>query len=293
MIDEAENLEEPEGYQHEEKLSALPVEVFPADQNAVPDEKKEVIIEPEVAPDTPKDAPKPEPKKIPPPLPPKPEHLKVKAPVPEPISESPEPESVEPEPEPSSIPLPESDIEEDDPEPVSEQPEPESEPYGIPGPSNTSAPAEMPEPETCIYMDERIEEIFKCTESSWERYGNDPEDYDWETLAIEIEQLPNGPVKMEDTFEYMLYRRIQLYRNRLNGNNRVSFTYPSNCDIAQKIRKYAEEERGKIRVKPEGGQISQAIRSSNINERECALARGDDLDSDYDDELDDLVEDMD
>jgi hypothetical protein len=74
--------------------------------------------------------------------------------------------------------------------------------------------------------------------------------------------------------------------------------YPSNCDIAQKIRKYAEEERGKILVKRDGCQNNRVIGSSNINERECALARGDELDSndddyDNDDELINLVKEMD
>jgi hypothetical protein len=79
MIDEAENIEEPEDYQHSEILTTIPPEVLPDEPN-VSSNSASANSEPEVPP---KDhspittTPEPAPKKVTPPVPPKPDHLKI------------------------------------------------------------------------------------------------------------------------------------------------------------------------------------------------------------------------
>ena len=279
-------------------------------------EKKEVVTEPKVAPESPKEIPK----KVPPQLPPKPDHLKVKANSSksnsEPIKKAPEQEV-----NPSSIPLPESPKMKpvSVPEPI---PKPAPEPYGIPGPSNTSAPEPKPmqpslfkknkkgewvidddkindavkqataknlskkpdpepEPKVNIYMDKPIEDLYESAKKMWESNGGTPEDFDSECLALEIEDLPNhsrDPKK--DYYHYSLSRAVQTYRNKINGRDRVSYDRPTYAEIAEKIRKYYNEERGQMHVTPPVGYKTAPIKKISecpqIDKKECLQAMGHD-----------------
>ena len=40
-------------------------------------------------------------------------------------------------------------------------------------------------------MDEKLEDLYKKAKAYWEDDGADPEDFDWELFAIEIEDLSN------------------------------------------------------------------------------------------------------
>ena len=53
-----------------------------------------------------------------------------------------------------------------------------------------------------IYMDDKIEALFQSAKNLWEEDGCDPEEFDGESLAIEIEDLSNHkayPIKNSDT----------------------------------------------------------------------------------------------
>ncbi|RIA80448.1 hypothetical protein C1645_838671 [Glomus cerebriforme] len=135
MIDEAENIEEPEGYQQSEVLITVPTEILPVEGTA-PSKSTSSSSKLEASPK--ESYPQPVSKKTPPPLPPKPDHLKasIKSSNPESIVIQSQEEIVPP-----------ADITK------------EKEEYGVPG--------------------------------AWKRDDQDPDEFDWETFAIEIEDLPN------------------------------------------------------------------------------------------------------
>src|ERR1044071_2398699 len=121
----------------------------------------------------------------------------------------------------------------------------------------------------------------------WEEDGYDPEEFDGESLAIEIEDLSNHKVydNKADPYHYSLNRAVQIYRDKSNRGTNNMYTYPPNEVIAQKIRKYYKEEREIIHVSPPEGYKTIPIEKlkavSNIDEKELAQAMG------YDEECSD------
>ena len=138
-----------------------------------------------------------------------------------------------------------------------------------------------------VYMDDKIEVLFQSAKNLCEENGYDPEEFDGEALAIEIEDLSNHKVydMKADPYHYSLNRAVQLYRDKSNRGTNNMYTYPPNEVIAQKIRKYYKEERGIIRVSPPEGYKTVSIEKlkavPNIDEREYAQAMG------YDEECSD------
>jgi hypothetical protein len=239
-----------------------------------------------------------------------------------------EPAKPEPEIDPASIPLPESDNEE------------VVEPYGIPGPSNTSAPEpehiqEASEPEISEsnseqVIDKNLEDLYNSVRSHWKADDGDPEEFDWEVLAMEIDELSNSGYNRSYCYCIGLNMALQDYRYKVNGKHNAEVR-PSNAEIAQTIRKYANEIGGEVPVE-ESSQIDEKeqvqiispvgikkvpIKEVNekreqepetppapimlvakippIDEREYALANGYEVYSDCedeDDELDEVVDEM-
>ena len=136
-------------------------------------------------------------------------------------------------------------------------------------------------------MDDKIEALFQSAKNLCEENGYDPEEFDGEALAIEIEDLSNHKVydMKADPYHYSLNRAVQLYRDKSNRGTNNMYTYPPNKVIAQKIRKYYKEEREIIRVSPPEGYKTVSIEKlkavPNIDEREYAQAMG------YDEECSD------
>jgi hypothetical protein len=238
LIDDAENIDEPEGYQPENNTITLPTEILPAEE---PSTDKEPSPEESVKIESPAEEAKlrvsdscskssaPITKKVPPPIPPKPAKLQVKKePIPEPI----------------------------------------------------------PEPETTIYKEEDIEEMYDNAKCSWERFGNDPDDFTWECFIEEIDNLPQN-IKFEDSWHRSLHLLVQFRRGRLNRGGQYSDT-PTNQEIASRISKYLEK-RGQVVIVPPQGCRMVSIepqRSIYINQKECERAYNDDYESDDDDDVD-------
>ena len=126
--------------------------------------------------------------------------------------------------------------------------------------------------------------------------SGDPKEFDWEVFAIEIEDLSNCKAYNyeADPYHFSIRRAVQIYQNNVNGRDRVSYEYPTNAEIAQKIRKYANEERGQVQIKPQMGckivLVKKLAVVPNVNEMRAT----DEVYSDDDDgELLDLVNEMD
>lgn len=308
MIDEAENINEPEGYQHTESigLSLKSPEIFPSEEalttnstNSIPEtgdsEFDEEVYESssdeeselEYAECSKSSAPIT--KKVPPPIPPKPIKLQVKKesipelisePVPEPVSEptntnleleGPELHPQIDEDEFLNAILTENDVSEPVPEPeiIDSTPEPEIKEEII-----------EPIPDPIAYTDEKLEELYQGVKSNWEEYGNDPEDFDWECFIKEIIDHKNHPQYdyKEDPFHYRLRMHIQWYRATTKTNSTVE-------EIASKISEYYYEKRGQLYVPPPKNYRTGFIEvESSINEKECALADGGKVFSDDADE---------
>ena len=85
-----------------------------------------------------------------------------------------------------------------------------------------------------VYMDDKIEALFQSAKNLWEEDGYNPEEFDRESLAIEIEDLSNYKVGnyKADPYHYSLNRAVQLYRNKSNRGTDNMYTYPPNEVIA-------------------------------------------------------------
>ena len=122
-------------------------------------------------------------KKIPPPIPFKSNYLKIKT-----IKSESEYES---EPESKS------------------EPEPESKVMSL-----KTRPFE-PTPEPIVYKNNDIEEMYINAKNKWERFGNNPENFDQECFITEIEELSNYEQNdfQKDPWHYTLRIVIQLQRD--------------------------------------------------------------------------------
>ena len=135
-------------------------------------------------------------------------------------------------------------------------------------------------PEPNVYMDDKIEALFQNAKNLWEEDGYNPEEFDGEALAIEIEDLSNHKVydMKADPYHYSLNWAVQIYRDKSNRGTDNMYTYPPNEVIAQKICKYYKKERGIIHVSPPEGYKSVPIEKlkgvSNIDGRDLAEAMG-------------------
>ena len=136
-------------------------------------------------------------------------------------------------------------------------------------------------------MDDKIEALFQSAKNLWEEDGYNPEEFNGELLAIEIEDLSNHKVydMKADPYHYSLNRAVQIYRDKSNRGTNNMYTYPPNEVIAEKIRKYYKEERGIICVSPPEGYKTVPTKKlkavPNIDEREYVQAIG------YDEECSD------
>src|ERR1044071_5490637 len=103
-----------------------------------------------------------------------------------------------------------------------------------------------------VYMDDKIEALFQNVKNLLEKNDYNPDEFDGESLAIEIEDLSNHKVHdiKADPYHYSLNQVVQLYRNKNNRGTNNMYTYSSNKVIVQKIRKYYKKEREIICVSP-------------------------------------------
>jgi len=289
MIDEAEDIDEPEGYEHKENTYTPPTEKLPEEPEPKDSDCSQPAIENIVEKN--EEVPKPVvPKKVPPPLPPKPKRLKVDV-------KSSNLESKTSDPDPASIPLPASPKIEMLPE-VPPIPEPELESTELvpepeivklePDPSNTSEPA--------IYFDENLEDLYKNVKEHWETDGGNPEEFDWESLALDIEDLFNRV--SFDPYHYSLKKSVRNYQYKVNGMNGILYGYPTITQIVEKIRKY-DNERGQAPLQGSGvvNPIEELALLPNICKEDYMGLTGhysedDDDDYDNDDELINLVKEM-
>src|SRR5207245_2896721 len=90
----------------------------------------------------------------------------------------------------------------------------------------SSKPITKP-PESNVYMDDKIEALFQNAKNLCEENGYDPEEFDGEALAIEIEDLSNHKVydMKADPYHYSLNRAVQLYRDKSNRGINNMYTY--------------------------------------------------------------------
>jgi len=151
----------------------------------------------------------------------------------------------------------------------------------------------MSEPK--VYTDKRFEDLYESAKRMWVSNEGDPEDFDWECLALEIEDLSNHKVHdgRNDYYHFSLNRAVQTLRNKINGNSRVSYNYPTNMEIAERIRKYYDKQRGQMQVTPPEGYKAVPIEKiqgcPKVDEKECAQAMG--IEESSDDEADNANED--
>jgi phage/plasmid-associated DNA primase len=202
-----------------ESLGKISEVQMPSSQPAIEEnkvEKKEEVTELETIPVAFKEAPK---KKSPPPLPPKSEGIKVRVKLlkSESIKKAPEPEI-----DPASIPLPESPKLEPVPKVISAS---VPKPYGIPGPSKP-----------VIYTEE--EKLYNSIKELWERYDGDPNDFDWEICAIEIENLSNCTTNA-DQYHNELGAIMRSYQYKAKKG--VGLTSSFCKETAQEIREYEKK----------------------------------------------------
>ena len=105
-----------------------------------------------------------------------------------------------------------------------------------------------------VYTNKLLENLYESAKKIWESDGGDPEDFDSETFAIEIEDLSNhSKDPRKDCYHYSLSRAVQVYRNKVNRKDRISYNTPTYEEIAEMIRKYYNEEKGQIKVTPPEG----------------------------------------
>ena len=324
IIDKAEDIDEPKGYEHKENTYTPPAEKLPEEPEPKDSDCTQPAIENIVEKN--EEMPKPVPKKVSPPLPPKPDNLEIKVKSSNPTTpkilkpESPEMISLDglmselsgyirelEEPDPAKIHLPASPkiemlpevvpILEPKSEPAELVPEPkivksEPEPYGIPGLSNTSEPA--------IYFDENLEDLYKNVKEHWESDGNPPEVFDWENLALEIEDA--FKYISSDLYQCNLKESVNDYRYKVNGMIGIEYGNPSIAQIVEKIRKYGNAERADLL---QGSGVVNLIEELSLLPNICkedymgltgphSGEDDDDYDDDYDndDELINLVEEM-
>ena len=277
-----------------------------------------------------KSNPKPASKKVPPPVPPKPDHLKEDNKSSDTKTQSsklaPSADrdhvveflddvlSADNEPEPYGIPGPSSTLAEDESE---EMPLKQSDPLKVKVSEfivgknkkgklvfdddklnamfNEEPEHSKPEPEPKVYTDRRFEDLYESAKRMWVSDEGDPEDFDWECLALEIEDLSNHKVhdSRNDYYHYSLNRAVQTLRHKINGNSRVSYNYPTNMEIAEMIRKYHNKQRGQMRVTPPEGYKTVPIEKiqgcPKVDEKEYAQAMG--IEESSDDEADNANED--
>jgi len=263
-------------------------------------DKKEAVIEPEVTPDIPKEAPK----KVPPPLPPKSDHIKARAKS---------LKSSDLEVNPASIPLPESPkIEPVVAEPI---PEPEPEPYGIPGPSNTSAPEPKqtsllkknkkgeyviaddklnanPEAEKLRWnpwlknsREDMINELYTSAETYWAKLEvGDPEVFDWCLLIEEIKNLNSITCK----WDALLDQIVKRFKDWIHFNEDFE-RYVSNKELVDYLERCQRKQDAKIDILPPKRETVKVIENIPPHirnmEKECMQAEGIEEDSDDDEAL--------
>ncbi|RIA82361.1 hypothetical protein C1645_835483 [Glomus cerebriforme] len=167
MINEAKNIEEPEGYQQSEVFITVPTEILPA-KGDVPLKSTSSSSKLEASPK--ESYSQPVSKKTSSPLPSKPDRLKASI-------ETSNPESI----------VIQSQEEIVSPADIAKK----REEYGVPGPSSTSEKSEPNMPAPKEYIDQKLEDLYTSAKDAWKRDNQDPDEFDWKIFAIKIEDLPN------------------------------------------------------------------------------------------------------
>jgi Family of unknown function (DUF5906) len=311
MIDETENIEEPEDYQQSETLTTIPPEVLPFEENASPNPApiKSAI---------PSESKPIKQKKSPPPLPPKPDHIKERVKSLKSVSVK---KVSEPEVDPISIPLPESPKIEpvSVPEPVLE-PVKESipEPCGIPGPSK---PAELPKSACAVkkadpdpmpkmgttkyweWMDrhrpdyikpwyknsraDMIDELYNTAKECWSKYIDEDDPYDWDMLLTELEEYEK--ITCRDTLYLVQFgEAIDRLKEWIKYNNDLDRSITCR-ELANYLKSYNENRQAEFVPPPSGYKTVKRLQPqkvkchSTIDEREHMQAMGEE-ESDYDED---------
>ncbi|RHZ81667.1 hypothetical protein Glove_117g589 [Diversispora epigaea] len=131
-------------------------------------------------------------------------------------------------------------------------------------------------PEPIIYKNNNFKEMYINAKTKWKRFGNDPEDFDWECFITEIEELSNHEQYdfQKDPWHHTLRMLVQLQKSLING------------EIAIELRKYFKE-RGTVYIPSLTNHKTESIiqyTDSIINTKECGLAEDIETFSDSEDE---------
>ncbi|GBC33503.2 highly derived D5-like helicase-primase [Rhizophagus irregularis DAOM 181602=DAOM 197198] len=234
-------------------------------------------------------------RKTPPPLPPKPDHLKerqqeLREEQPDPDEDTNESDTDEPidnfsdydllsdsdstTVNPTSEQQPESPAESSvsvtkpDPEPAPEEqfiPEPDTEPEVDRDPEpkeGTRAHWAWHErhrwdrkPWVKNSKDQAFDDLYNTSKELWAKYQDASDDYDWETLAFEIEECPT--TRIEDEYQYYLKEVVDRFKDWIEYNGYLPKT-PSRKELADLIRIYKDNRNAKIIPTPSGYETMRA-----------------------------------
>ena len=259
MIDEAENINEPEGYQPMENtdLSLTSPEVFPAEEGSLDSTSPTNSTDSTSNSESPAECSKssiPVPKKTPPKVPPKPEHLKIKS---EESSVS-DDEGYESNDEVYESDGAYSDDEVKKPESTPEESNESKQLPAVDDPAsqvsdedydelldtendensqNDEAESQVSDssiPEPIVYKIDTYEKIFDNTKMAWKVCGYDVDDFDWECFITEIdEHIANKErIANEDRSLDPVDRYIKRPRRNLDP------WYQHISEVANKCRNY-------------------------------------------------------
>jgi hypothetical protein len=139
------------------------------------------------------------------------------------------------------------------------------------------------------YTDEKLEALYKSVKGAWEADEGDPEDFDWEVLAGEIEDLPNHNTHDPNADRYHYDVRLALYRywhKVIKGRQYSQIPY---ARIAESVREY-EKKRGTLLIPAPAPFVRvERVESHHDMEKEYKASKGLDDESDEDDDIDALV----
>ena len=152
--------------------------------------------------------------------------------------------------------------------------------------------SEVTNPKVMIYKEDELESMYECAKRHWIRFGYNPEYFDLECFAVEIDNH-SGILKLEDSWDCILNKIIQERRNLINRKNKCKYSYntPSNETIALEIRTYNKKRGTEYISNVKNFKTDNFIepKESLINQKECEIANNDDW-SDADDDWYDQLE---
>ncbi|GET62295.1 highly derived D5-like helicase-primase [Rhizophagus irregularis DAOM 181602=DAOM 197198] len=184
-------------------------------------------------------------RKTPPPLPPKPDHLKerqqeLREEQPDPDEDTNESDTDEPIDNFSDCYL--SDEEPDQEEPTLNQ-------------MMTTTHRWDRKPWVKNSKDQAFDDLYNTSKELWAKYQDASDDYDWETLAFEIEECPT--TRIEDEYQYYLKEVVDRFKDWIEYNGYLPKT-PSRKELADLIRIYKDNRNAKIIPTPSGYETMRA-----------------------------------